>query len=348
MANKFTRRRILLASATAASSLGVVGGASASNQETGHEDLDPERIPMLEGLELGTDPVSPLALPEQAGTVRPGTQMFVTDGGSTAGCTANFIWRDAGRDEDRASPTDGEEGDIPDGSDLPGGDGDAGGDLYIGTAGHCFLPEGYSASESAARDGEEGYDVSDITVEVCSDCTFGGLLALSAVQGETVELGEVVYARKALPDGTQVGHDFGLVRIPDAARHLVDPSLPQWGGPDGVSESAVPEGRPVHQYGAGVVNGELFATQGSTGVSLGDAGSPDNWSAAIRASPGDSGSPLVAGATGVQLPEGGAAAGVLTHLTTLGTAGTTMGRCLEMPREDGLDLDLEVVQPGDL
>ena len=348
MSEQYTRRRLLRASAATATGLGIVGTASAATDGPDLEDLDPERIPMLEGIELRTDPVAPLALPEQAGGIRPGTQMFITDDGSTAGCTANFVWRDAGGGDDHAASAAGDNADLPDDADLPVGHDEAGGDLYLGAAGHCFLPEEYNASESAARDGEEGYDVSDVTVEVCADCTFGGLTGLSVVEGETIELGEVVYARQALPDGSQVGHDFGIVRIPEEARHLVDPSLPQWGGPDDVSEAAAPEGHPVHQYGAGVGNGEVFATKGSTGVSLGDAGSPESWYAAIRASPGDSGSPLVAGASDVQLPEGGAAAGVLTHLSTLGTAGTTMGRCLEMPREDGLELDLEVVLAGDL
>jgi hypothetical protein len=343
MPDQFTRRRLLRASAATAVGLGGIGTASATTDGDGSDGLDPERIPLIEGLDLRTDRVAPAGLPEQATGIRPGTQMFVTDDGSTGGCTANFVWRDAGDDESSR----GGDGDLPEGTNVQGG-GRQGGDLYIGAAGHCFLPADYSASEEAARDGEEGYDVSGITVEVCMDCTFGGLTGLSVLQGETVELGEVVYARQALPDGSQVGHDFGLVRIPEEAAHLVDPSLPQWGGPDGVSETAVPEGRPVHQYGAGVANGELFATQGSTGLSLGDRGSPESWHAAIRASPGDSGSPLVATDTGSLLPSGGAAAGVLTHLTTLGTAGTTMGRCKAMPLEDGLDLDLEVVQSGDL
>lgn len=142
-----------------------------------------------------------------------------------------------------------------------------------------------------------------------------------------------------LADGSAVGHDFGLVRIPAADEDLVAPSVPQWGGPDGSLDGAAPEGSPVNQYGAGVGNGEVFATQGSSGVSFGGAGSEgDAWYAGSRASPGDSSSLLV-GDQSLDRP----AAGVLTHLTTLGTAGTTIGRCKEMASEDA-NLDVEVVQ----
>ena len=318
MSGDFTRRRLLRASAATATGLGVVGSASAD--ETELEDLDPERIPcrQFSADELQTEPVAPAEVPERADGIRPGSQMFIEyPDGTTAGCSANFVWRDAS------------------------GNGD-GGSLYIGAAGHCFLPTDTNASINARRkeeDREDVFNVKDLTVSVCADCTFGGVTGLSVVQGPTVELGDVVYARQVLPDGSAVGHDFGLVRIPAAAEDLVDPSVPQWGGPDGALDGAAPEGSPVNQYGAGVGNGEVFATQGSSGVSFGDAGSGgDAWYAGIRASPGDSGSLLV-GDQSLDRP----AAGVLTHLTTLGTAGTTIGRCKEMASEDA-NLDVEVVR----
>jgi len=191
-------------------------------------------------------------------------------------------------------------------------------------------------------------------VWVCADCDFGGATTVFGVRGagrqvgaedtvEVIELGDVVYARQEEPGGgSGVGHDFGLVKIPEDKRDLVDPSMPQWGGPTGVSLDPVPEGEPVHQYGAGVGNGEVFPTMGSTGVSFG--GNDDAWFAGIRASPGDSGSPLVGDEAASGPPVGGPAAGILTHLSSGGTAGTTIGRCKEMVRED-IGLDVEVVLP---
>lgn len=324
MTNSYTRRRLLRASSAAAIGVGGIGTVSVSATESdAPEDEEYDQVPPLDlsDVDLQLEPVGPEGVPEQADGVRPGSQMFIEDEDGTAGCTANFIWRDTSDPE---------------------------GPLYIGAAGHCFLGDA-PASESDARDHEEGDDVSTLSISVCADCTFGGATGLSVIEGEVIELGDVVYARQFNPeegDDGGVGHDFGLVVVPEEMEEVVDPSLPQFGGPDGVSLEAVPEGELVNQYGAGVANGEVFPTKGSTGVSLGDGGTPESWFSALRASPGDSGSPLVEGLDGGE--DGGAAAGILTHLSTNGTAGTTMGRCKEMPDEDGVDLDIEVVQPGEL
>jgi hypothetical protein len=81
-----------------------------------------------------------------------------------------------------------------------------------------------------------------------SPCTFGGGTALSGLEGETVELGDVVYARQSR-DGDDIGNDFGLVEIPSDAEHLVDPSMPTWGGPTERGEVNV--GETVVRYGNG-------------------------------------------------------------------------------------------------
>ena len=308
-----TRRNLLRASAATAAGVGGIGTASAGDTVDRRESA--ERIPCLEVADE-TDTVAGGGVPELATGIRPGSQMFIAfPDGTTGGCTANFVWQDGW------------------------------GDRYIGAAGHCFLPDGKNASENAQRDGEDDgdvYDVNQLSVAVCADCTFGGATGL-IVRGTTIELGDVAYARQTLPDGSSVGHDFGLVRIPSSAEDAVDPSMPQFGGPTGVSDGAVAAGTPVNQYGAGMGNGEVFASQGSNGVSEGDFGSPESWFAAVRASPGDSGSPLQSTTAGTG-PEGELAAGILTHITATGTAGTTMGRCKEMVQTD-VGLDISVVLP---
>ena len=314
--DELTRRSLLRASAATAAGVGGIGTASAG--DTVDRRKSAERVPCLE-IEDRTETIAPGGVPERASGIRPGSQMFITfPDGTTAGCTANFIWRD--------------------GTD----------DLYIGAAGHCFLPSGRNASANAQRAAESDddvYDVSRLNVSVCDDCAVGGTTGLTFT-GTTIALGDVVYARQNLPDGSEVGHDFGLVRIPSGAEDAVDPSLPQFGGPSGVSTSAVPAGLPVNQYGAGVANGEVFPTMGSNGVSEGDLGTSESWYAGIRASPGDSGSPLGATEAGTGV-EGGDAAGILTHLTAVGTAGTTMGRCVEMVQTD-IGLGIETVLAGEL
>lgn len=346
MSDDISRRNLIRASAAATAGLGVVGSAAAAEpapEVTG-------KIPCadLTAAEDRTTTVSTASepVPAQATGIRPGSQIFIEfPDGTTAGCTANFVWRDpgdtTGPGSSAASRNAAEEGIENSEHGSTGED-----TYYLGAAGHCFLPTGKNASTNAQREGESDesvYDVSQLTVKVCKDCTFGGNTALSVIRGEVFELGEVAYARQNLPDGTEVGHDFGIVEIPEELYDAVDPSMPQFGGPTGVEDGAVPQGETVCQYGAGVGNGEVFATMASRGVSEGDLGSPEHWYAAIRASPGDSGSLLTEYETGA----GTDATGVLTHLTTIGTAGTTVTRCVEMPAEDGLDLDLEVVLEGE-
>lgn len=354
---RFTRRRLLQASAATAAGAGAVGSASAlggdDGVEVGDDELlaSAERIPLVE-IRDETERLEG-GLPEQAHGIRPGSQMFIEFDDGTAGCTANFIWRAAGGGSSSQDDDGGNDGGGP--PDDPGGgngndggpqerdstddtDGDADGQLYIGAAGHCFLDEGDEGGEP----GEDGYAAN--SVAVCDDCTFGGATGLVVARGETIELGEVVYARQESADGEQVGHDFGIVEVPEDKEHLVDPSMPQFGGPNEVFDEALPEGTPVNQYGAGVGNGEVFPTMGSNGVSFGDGGTDDDaWFAGIRASPGDSGSPLQSTSDGDPV-EGDQTGGILTHLTTTGTGGTTIGRCKEMVKED-IGLDIDVVLP---
>lgn len=279
-----------------------------------------EQIPLLE-VEDRTETKPLSGLPEPAMTIRPGSQLFVHNSveDTTGGCTANFIWR------------------SPDGT------------AYLGTAGHCFLPEG-EANQDAARDHENGYDVDQLSVRVCADCNVGGKTGLT-VEGDVVELGDVVYARDTNPDprsGLGVGHDFGLVEIPDEAieRGLVDPSVPQYGGPRSVSEEAISAGQTVSKYGAGVGGGETFVTMGSNGSSFGDLDTEGAWFAGMRATPGDSGAPLQSTRVGGGL-EGDEAGGVLTHLTLNGVAGTAIGRSRELVASD-IGLDIAPVLAGEL
>lgn len=319
-----TRRRALRRGAAAALGVGGLASGAAAAEGDGGADTDggllsvldggPTQIPLLE-IPEGVETATPSLVPERASGIRPGSQLFVEHEQGTASCSANFLWRDGNT-----------------------------GKRYLGAAGHCFL--GSTPAAEGIADGD-GADVSGLTVSVAVDAPIGGLSGQSLTDVEVVELGDVVYARQAEPGGgAGVGHDFGLVEIPESAAHLVDPSLPQFGGPDGIVREGAPSaGTPVVQYGAGIVNGELYLTQARRGLSLGSSGSYRSWVAVLRATPGDSGSALLAAELGAGSLNGGPAAGVLTHVTSSGIMGTTVQRCKEMVREDGLGMDLEVVQP---
>lgn len=304
--DQFTRRAVLRAS-TAAVSLGAVGTAAATT-----DGDDPyagaQRVPCLDVTDYMDDveTVDAATVPPETVTgIGPGSMLFVErpDSAGVSGCTANFVWR---------------------GSD---------GTLYLGAAGHCFLPDGADASKSAGG----SYDASGVTTRVCLDCTFGGQAALSGLQGQVVEVGEVVYARQSQA-GVDVGNDFGLVRIPAEAEHLVSPDMPTWGGP--TETGFVDGGETLVQYGNGVATGETFLTKSRVGVGVSHDRDAGRWTSELPAAPGDSGSAVQGARTTATGPEGVEAAGVLTHLTATGTAGTNVAKAKEMATQAGLDIEV--------
>jgi len=239
------------------------------------------------------------SLPAQAVGIGPGSHLLTTipgpDGG-TFGCTASYVYA-------------------------------SGSELFLAAAGHCFLPEGTTAT--AGRDVD--HNTSGTVVKVCvASCSFGGASGF-IITGQLKTLGAVVYARQEESrGGEQVGHDFGLVRIPTSLHSQVRTSMPVFGGP--ASVGTLQTGEQVCHYGNGVVLGEVFPTMGRTG--LGIVSGPKAWFAATAAAPGDSGSavqtcaPTADGLTGVE------AIGTLTHLTDRGTAGTTNAQSVAMASRD--------------
>jgi hypothetical protein len=253
--------------------------------------------------------VVPLALvtPAMAQNIGPGAHLLIDiPGAGTFGCTTNFVWA-------------------------------SGGTRYLGAAGHCFLPEGMTATHGPGAD----YNASGVRVSVCvSNCSFGGETGF-VLTGNLVSLGAVAYARQTAADG-DVGNDFGLVTIPASLASRIRTAMPVFGGPTTIASVAL--GRPLCHYGNGVVVGETFLTMARVGLGTGSTFS--SWRGDLLAAPGDSGSAVVTcDVSGTEL-HGQGAAGVLTHLAVaIGTEhgvvfGTTTRRAIEMGREAGLSLAL--------
>jgi hypothetical protein len=151
--------------------------------------LTDEVIAELQASDSGVIDAPPEApLPGWVG-IRPGSWMV-----SPAGCTMNFVFED-------------------------------GGDLAIGTAGHCF--------EHASGDDP----VILLTLHPDSEA-----LVL-------VELGPVLYETSDY----DIGYDFALVDIPDHLRSWVDPTIAVVSGPCGTHDGTVPDS--VWHYGHGLAIG---------------------------------------------------------------------------------------------
>jgi hypothetical protein len=265
------------------------------------------RIDLTRMTRLTTTVPVALVTPAMAQNIGPGSHLLIEipDEG-TFGCTANFVW---------ASGTT----------------------RYLGAAGHCFIPEGTTATHGSGAD----YNASGVRVSVCvSNCSFGGETGF-VLTGNLVALGAVAYARQTAADG-DIGNDFGVVTIPASLASLIRPSMPVFGGPTTVEEVA--QAQPLCHYGNGVVVGETFLTMARIGVGAGST--PTHWKGNLVAAPGDSGSAVVTCEISGTEAHGRGAAGILTHLgveisTQPGVVfGTTTARAIQMGHEAGLSLAL--------
>jgi hypothetical protein len=108
-------------------------------------------------------------------------------------------------------------------------------------------------------------------------------------------------------------NDFALVRIDPRDVHRVNPSVPHWGGPTGLSRGGLPSGSAVFSYGSSTLRLGLTPLSPKSGVTTGTTAG--GWSHPVftitPGIPGDSGSAM--------LDAAGRAAGVLTTLDILPT-----------------------------
>jgi hypothetical protein len=284
-----------------------VGHAAAGDADQVVTNLVRPRIDLTQMIRKTRLIPQALVTPAMAQNIGPGSHLIIEiPGEGTFGCTANFVWA-------------------------------SGSARYLGAAGHCFIPEGTTATHGPGAD----YDASGVQVSVCvSNCSFGGETGF-ILTGDLVTLDAVAYARQTDVDG-DVGNDFGVVTIPGSFASLIRPSMPVFGGPTGVEE--VELGQPLCHYGNGVLVGETFVTMARVGV--GGGSTPKYWMGDLAAAFGDSGSAVeTCESNGTEI-QGRGAAGVLTHLgVEIGIEhgvvfGTTVARAVEMAREAGLTLAL--------
>lgn len=255
--------------------------------------------------------------------IGPGAPMYVQwDGNrnSVGICTANYAWKDQ----------------------------DA--KLWLGAAGHCFLPEGVTNNAGT-------YNYARTEVWVCrSDCVLGGTAGAQAffewqagAPLDIVKLGAVGYARQ-----NGVGQDFGFVAIPSALTGDVEPEMPGFGGPYANNPNGF-IGDLYFHHGNGIATSETAATKSRIGVGDGDGGDKTSWVMLGISYGGDSGSAV--NSISLQTANGGIpvgpnnpdARGLLTHgaiqpLPLIGAAplpisfGTTVAQAQAMANEGGFCL----------
>jgi len=214
--------------------------------------------------------------PEGSATIHPGVMTF-TGGKSFLGgagqCTANFVYTDAS------------------------------GGVYLGQAAHCS-----STGSDTETDGCSTKSLPLGTPIYAGDLVNGG------IQNGT-RIGTLAYNswiamqnahEKDAP--TCAYNDLALIKIDAAQVANVNPTVPFWGGPNGLAAGAAPTGERVFTYGNSILRGGISVLSPKTGVSLGDVEESNGWSSQVYTAtpgiPGDSGS--------AYMNAGGGALGVLS------------------------------------
>lgn len=180
--------------------------------------------------------------------------------------------------------------------------GDAG-DYFIATAGHCVLPGEAAAPHEIKRSTHEDYQGANVIV-----CVANCYSEQTNADEAYVSLGDVLFAQYVDRDTDSIGlgYDLAFVEIPARHYDLVNTSLAHWEGPLTAGGSDLPAaGDLALQYGHGTALGDVWLTEGRTGVFDGDTRSRgedchhegDGCTVAYvgAASGGDSGSPIAIG-----------------------------------------------------
>ena len=213
--------------------------------------------------------------PASRAKIHPGVQMF-TKG---AQCTGNFVFRD--RD----------------------------GRVFVGYAAHC-------AGRGAATD-TDGCSTDSHPRGTRVRFARG---ATAVTNGETVGRGTLVYSswitmrRRGASRNACAANDFALVRVDRDDRRKVNPTVPMWGGPEGISGGA-PAGEQVYSWGQSSLRPTTLLSP-KTGTSLGATYGGWGWDVytATPGIPGDSGSGF--------LDSEGNALGTLSTITIAPLAGS--------------------------
>ncbi|HZA17031.1 MAG TPA: serine protease [Pseudonocardiaceae bacterium] len=176
-------------------------------------------------------------------------------------------------------------------------------DVFIGQAAHCA--GGGAATETGGCTSE--------SKPLGTPVTIGG----ASKPGTLVYSSWITMVQRNESDPSACAfNDFALVKVDPADRGKVNPSIPFFGGPTGITTTPTASGDRVYSYGNSPLRAGLTPLSPKTGISIGTQG--DGWShtcyTVTPGVPGDSGSAFLA--------EDGKALGVLSTLAVAPQSGS--------------------------
>jgi hypothetical protein len=214
--------------------------------------------------------------PEESATIHPGVMTFT--GGSSflnggGQCTANFVYTDSA------------------------------GNVYLGQAAHCS-----STGESTETNGCTSKSLPLGTPIYAGDLVNGGIQNGTKI-GTLAYNSWITMKEKGEKDANTCAYnDLALIKLDPAQAAKANPTVPFWGGPNGLAAGVSKQGEQVYTYGNSILRLGISVLRPKTGVSLGDQEETEGWSQEVYTVspgiPGDSGS--------AYMNASGAALGVLS------------------------------------
>jgi hypothetical protein len=160
--------------------------------------------------------------------------------------------------------------------------------VYLGQAAHC--------SSTGSSTETNGCSTRSLPI---GTPIYAGELVNGGVQNGTL-IGTLAYnswitmqAKGETDVHTCAYNDLALIKIDASQVVHVNPTVPFWGGPDGLAPAVSAQAERVFSYGNSILRGGVSALSPKTGVSLGDIEESGGWSQGVYTVtpgiPGDSG-----------------------------------------------------------
>ncbi len=200
--------------------------------------------------------------PAQSATIHPGVMTFTNASSFLNGasqCTANFVFTDAA------------------------------GNVYLGQAAHCS-----STGEDTETDGCSTKSLPLGTSIYSGDLVNGGIRDGTLIGTLAYNSWLTMQKDKEADATTCAYNDLALIKIAPSQVARVNPTVPFWGGPNGLAPAASTTGEQVYSYGNSILRLGISVLSPKTGISLGDQEETGGWSQQLYTVtpgiPGDSGS----------------------------------------------------------
>jgi hypothetical protein len=214
--------------------------------------------------------------PQESATIHPGVMTFTNASSFLNGasqCTANFVFTDSS------------------------------GNVYLGQAAHCS-----STGEDTETNGCTTKSLPLGTPIYSGDLVNGGVQDGTLI-GTLAYNSWIAMQKSGEKDANTCAYnDLALIKIASSQVANVNPTVPFWGGPNGLAPGVSATGERVFSYGNSILRLGVSALSPKTGVSLGDQEESGGWSQQLYTVtpgiPGDSGSGF--------MDESGDALGVLS------------------------------------